>query len=76
VNSALIVALATALLPGFVFFTAVYTIIIKVLEKRLTFTKSLLISSVACGSSLIYLHRYVTVAMGGHFGSKTELYTH
>jgi hypothetical protein len=46
------VSIGTALLPGFLLFTLVYTVTLKILERRLTFTQSLLISAVACVVSI------------------------
>jgi hypothetical protein len=47
-NSALLISLSLGLLPGFLIFTLVHTVTVKVLERQLTFTQSLMISAVVC----------------------------
>ena len=46
------------LLPGFLIFTFVYTVAVKVLERQLTFVQSLMISAVAVAISIALLVVY------------------
>jgi sulfite exporter TauE/SafE len=57
-NSALLISLALGLLPGFLIFTLVYTVTVKVLERQLTFTQSLMISALASAISIVLLAVY------------------
>jgi hypothetical protein len=57
-NSAMLVSLAMGLLPGFLLFTIVYTVILKVLARQLTFNQSLLISAVASTVMIVLLVAY------------------
>jgi len=57
-NSALLISLAMSLLPGFLIFTFVYTVAVKVLERQLTFVQSLMISAVAVAISIALLVVY------------------
>jgi hypothetical protein len=57
-NSALLISLTMSLLPGFLIFTLVYTVTIKVLERQLTFTQSLMISALASAISIVLLAAY------------------
>ena len=47
-----------SLLPGFLIFTFVYTVAVKVLERQLTFVQSLMISAVAVAISIALLVVY------------------
>jgi hypothetical protein len=57
-NSAQLVSLAMGLLPGFMIVTLIYTVTIRMLERRLTFTQSLMISAVACAISIALMVVY------------------
>src|SRR5258705_9397752 len=57
-NSTLLISLAMGLLPGFLIFTFVYTVAVKVLERQLTFVQSLMISAVAVAISIALLVVY------------------
>jgi hypothetical protein len=57
-DSAMLVSLAMRLLPGFLLFSLAYAITIKVLERRLTFVQSLLMSAVASVVLIVLLVVY------------------
>jgi hypothetical protein len=57
-NSAMLVSLGMGLLPSYLITILVYTVIIKVLERGLTFVQSLMVSAVASAASLTLLVVY------------------
>lgn len=75
-DSARLVELGLALLPGFVLFTLVYTIAVKILERRLTFVQSLYISAVAVVILLAFIVAYTFAKVPLRLGRDVESFVY